>query len=111
MDYSQLIFTEGRVDQTGSATAEKADSNSIKIDWDGTAFSNSNDTDRVNIIFYNETVNQALLMQEIADRKSGTQTLELPAIWAGGNIHCWLYFSPVNEKVKSISQYIGDVSL
>jgi hypothetical protein len=111
VDYAQLVFSDGRVDQTGSATAEKSGTNSIKIDWESTAFSNSNDTDLVHVILYNETAGQALLLQKIAERKAGTQTLEIPAVWAGGSIYCWMYFSTADGKIKSVSQYVGDVKL
>ena len=59
-----------------------------------------------NIICYNKTTDQAVLDLAVADREAATFTVELPDIWVGGNIHCWMYFSSPDDMTNSISQYV-----
>jgi hypothetical protein len=111
LDYTQLLFTDGGLYQTGSVTALKAGANSVKIDWDYSDMAGNNSTDLTNLIFYNEDTDQAILKQTLVTREAATQTVELPAIWTGGKIHCWMYFTAPNGVTNSISQYIDMIQL
>jgi hypothetical protein len=41
----------------------------------------------------------------------GTVTIDMPAIWNGATIHCWIYFSADNGLRFSNSQYVNSVEL
>ncbi len=111
LDYSQLQFTDGGLYQTGLTIAEKSDPNSVKIDWDYADMAGNNADDLVNLIFYNENTDQAILKQTVVNREETTVTVELPVIWSGGKIHCWMYFTSPNRVMSSISQYIDMIQL
>jgi hypothetical protein len=49
----------------------------------------------------------SMLKQNHAFRSAGTAKVELPEIWAGNKIHCWIYFSTPNYSLNSISKYVG----
>ncbi len=111
LDYTQLIFTDGGLYQAGSVNAQKSGANSVKVDWDYSDMAGNNSTDLTNLIFYNEDTDQAILKQTLVARETITQTVELPAIWAGGKIHCWIYFTAPNGITNSISQYVDRIQL
>ncbi len=78
LDYSQLQFTDGGLYQTGLVTAGKSADHSIKIDWDYSDMAGNNAEDTLNLIFYNEDTDQAVLKQAVATRDLATVTVELP---------------------------------
>lgn len=109
LDYSQLVFTEGGLYKTGMATAENSGNNAVKVDWDYSKMVGNNPNDWTNFIFFNEDTDEAVLKQEVTQRDMSTATVELPAIWVGGKIHCWMYFSTPDGLLHSNSQYIDVV--
>lgn len=111
LDYSKLLFTEGGLYQSNLVTAAKSEGNSVTIDWDYSDMAGNNPDDLVNIIIFNEVADQAILKQAIGERELATITVELPAIWAGGKIHFWMYFTSPDGATNSISQYIDMIQL
>ncbi len=111
LDYTQLLFTDGALYRTNKATAQKSGVSSVKIDWDYSVMAGNNSADLVNLIFFNEDEDQAILEQAIVNREAATVKVELPAIWAGGKIHCWMYFCTPDGVTNSTSQYIEMVQL
>jgi len=111
LDYSQLLFTDGGLYQTNQVSAQKSDNNSIKIVWDYFDMAGNSSGDLANFIFFNEDTDQAVLKQAVVNREAATAIVELPAIWAGGKIHCWMYFCSQDGIANSISQYIDMIQL
>jgi hypothetical protein len=111
IDYTKLEFTDGALYQTNQVSAQKTTGTSVKIDWNYSKMAGNNPLDMANIICYNKDDDQAVLDLAVATRESATFTIELPEIWIGGNIHCWIYFSSPDDLVNSISQYINEVQL
>jgi len=106
LDYTKLQFTNGALYQTNEVTVKKSEESSVRIDWDYTEMAGNNPTDLVNLIVFNEDADQAILKQAVVNRELTTSTVELPAIWSGGKIHCWIYFCTEDGITNSISQYI-----
>jgi hypothetical protein len=67
--------------------------------------------DGVNMVFFNVDSKEALLKQNIVLRSVNNVEVELPAVWAGQNVHCWIYFSAPDSSVNSTSQYIDLLQL
>jgi hypothetical protein len=111
LDYTKLEFTDGPLYQTNQVTAAKTMGTSVKFDWNYSKMAGNNPLDMANIICYNKTTDQAVLDLAVADREAATFTVELPDIWVGGNIHCWMYFSSPDDMTNSISQYVNVVQL
>ncbi len=111
IDYSQLIMAEGIVDQTELVSAEKAEGTKVKVDWDTTVSTESSEMDSVNLIFMNAASKIAVLKQDYALRNAGTANVELPAVWAGAEIHCWIYFFSESGSGTSTSQYIARLQM
>lgn len=111
LDYSLLVFTEGALYQTNQVSVMKSGVSALKIDWNYSRMAGNDPLDQVNIICFNMEADQAILDMDVTVRESGTFTNELPEIWAGGTIYCWIYFTSPNGNINSNSQFIGQVQL
>ena len=111
LDYSKLIISSGDVDRTERVTIVKETGTTVKVDWDATVGSESTPKDNVNLVFMNAASKIAVLKQNVALRPDGIANVDLPEVWAGGEIHCWIYFSTEDESLTSNSQYISLLQL
>ena len=111
IDFTKLIISSGTLDVTGNVTAVKTVGTTVKVDWDTTVGFQSHEEDGVNLVFMNELNRVGVLKQNIATRTTGDITVELPAIWANLEIHCWMFFSSPDGSMNSNSQYVGTVQL
>jgi len=111
LDYSKLKISVGGLYGTGQVSLVKTVDSTIKIDWSYTDLTGNTANDQVNLAFFNTTTKEALLKQNNVLRNVGTVDVELPAVWAGQSIHCWIYFTSPDGMIKSNSQYIDMVQL
>lgn len=111
IDLTQLIFTEGGLYNTTTCAMIKSGEGKLKIDWDATTLAGTNLTDTVSFIFYNEITDQAMMLNPELLRSAETLTVDMPAIWFGANIHCWMYFTAPDGITNSTSQYVSSVEL
>jgi hypothetical protein len=111
IDFSLLTLSVGSVDSAGLVSAVKTVGTKVKIDWDTTIGTNSTAKDGINIVFFNPSDRISVLKQNHAFRSAGTAEVELPEIWAGSEIHCWIYFSTPTDSLNSVSKYVGLVQL
>lgn len=110
ISFQELRFSEGNIDIAASASVEVINGDTIRIDWDNTVLLNSDMLDRLNFVFYNENTDQTLLLQPVVNRLSATVQLDLPTVWQGAPIHCWLYFTQNEGAGFSNSQYVGVIN-
>jgi hypothetical protein len=111
LDYSKLKISSGSLYGSGVVSAVKNAGTTVKVDWNYTDLTGNTANDGVNLAFYNVDSKEALLKQNMVLRDLGTVNVELPAIWAGQSVHCWIYFSSPDGKLNSNSQYIDLVQL
>ena len=107
----KLIFSKGNVFSTAQVTATKTTGNSIKVDWDTTPESEFAEDSNTNMIFMNADTEFCILRQNLALRSLGTLTYELPAIFTGADVHCWIYFTSLDEISTSNSKYVAEIQL
>jgi len=110
IDYTKLIMSMGGVNGTGQVSVTKTTGTTAKVDWDTTVGSESTANDVVNLIFFNPTAKIALLNNDVA-RSIGTDQVDLPTIWTGADIYCWIFFRNPDTLLTSTSQYIGQLQL
>jgi hypothetical protein len=111
IDYSKLQIAAGNLDITARVAIAKSTGSNVKIDWDNTVDgSDSSNEDNVNFVFINTDSKVAILRDYQTIRSAGTATLELPAVWEGVELHCWIYFTSPDGTVSSNSQYIDLLS-
>jgi hypothetical protein len=111
LDYSKLKISGGSLYGSGSVSVTKTADTTLKIDWNFSDLTGNTANDGVNLAFFNVDSKEALLKQNIALRSICTVDIELPAIWVGQNIHCWIYFSSPDGMLNSNSRYIDLVQL
>jgi len=111
IDYSLITLSVGSVNTSLQITANKTTGTKVKLEWDTTVGSESTENDNVNIVFFNQSAKMSILKLNQAVRSAGNSELELPSVWAGSEIHCWVYFSTPDETLNSASQYVGLVQL
>jgi len=111
LDLPKLIFSIGNVFGTTQVTAQKTVGTTIKVDWDTTPESEYAEDTNVNMVFMNADTEFCILRQNLALRSEGTLTYELPIIFGGVQVHCWIYFTSLDETSESNSKYISEVQL
>ena len=111
IDFPNLVFTEGGVCNATVVSADKTIGTSVKVDWSPTESVSGKATDGVSLIFFHEEYQQAILKENCAIRPKATLTLELPAEWANGAIHTWIYFTNEEGARNSKSKYVALVQL
>jgi hypothetical protein len=112
IDYTKLVLSEGSIYGTSQVIAAKTTGTSVRIDWVNNLYNTSAlATDNVNLIFFKEAEKEAVLLENCTQRAAETVEVELPAEWAGGNVHSWIYFTNADGLHNSLSKYISLVQL
>ena len=111
IDFSKLVIAEGGLNTSSFLNITKTNGTSLKFEWDTTVGFQGDDNDGVNIVLLNDQNRVGLLKQNIVVRGEGTVDVELPAVWAGQKVHCWIYFSSPDGINTSNSQFIETVQL
>ena len=111
MDFSKLIIAQGGLNTSSFLNITKTNGTTLKFEWDTTVGFQCDDNDGVNIVLLNDQNRVGLLKQNIVVRGEGTVDIELPPVWAGQKVHCWIYFSSPDGMNTSESQFIETVQL
>jgi hypothetical protein len=116
IDYSKLVFSQGSTTRGTGLMAVKTTGTTVKVSWNASNFSDqttggAKPTESVNLIFYNDTTKECILIQDIAKRLAGTAELECPDYWVSNMVQSWIYFTRADGKLNSNSDYIGEVQL
>ncbi len=111
IDFSKLIISQGSLNVAGQVNVIKTIGITLKFDWDTTIGFQGDDNDLVNIVLLNADTKIGLHKQENVIRSIGTTEIELPAVWAGQSVHCWIFFTSSDGISYSNSQYIDLVQL
>lgn len=106
IDYSKLIIAQGNLNVAGQVSVAKTVGTTFKFDWDTTVGFQGDDNDLVNIVLLNADSKLGILKQPNVVRVLGTTELELPTVWIGQSVHCWIFFTSPDGVSFSNSQYI-----
>lgn len=110
VDYSKLSFAWGSIQLPEQISAENADGN-LEINWDTTLRTEDEYPDELNVIMMNANTKFTILRESVALRPTGSATVELPQVWQGIEIHCWIFFSTPESSLTSVSKYLGKIQL
>ncbi|HEY5592848.1 MAG TPA: DUF6266 family protein [Paludibacter sp.] len=111
IDFSKLIISKGGLNTSGLNTVAITVGTTIQLTWDTIVGYQGDDNDGANFVFLNASSKIGILKQNEVLRSAGTTDVELPSIWAGQPVHCWIYFSSPDGTMNSDSQYIDLVQL
>lgn len=111
IDYSKLIIAQGAVQPAEQAVANVSQGITVGIEWDDTVGYQASEHDNVNLVFLNDVSKVGVIFQNQAQRMNGSIEVDLPDVWVGAAIHCWLYFSTPQGDTTSTSQYLALLQL
>jgi len=85
----------------------------IDLSWEESIYREreSFDSDYLNVLLYNETKNQLVVLEKVATRRDGSYTTQQDPSNAGDTIYSWIFFSAQNGKIRSATRYLGPVVL
>lgn len=107
LDYSKLSFAWGSIQLPDVLSATVEPGHAIRIDWDTTLRKEDETPDELNLVLMNSESKFTILREGVALRTAGTVTFELPEIWIGKKVYCWVYFSTPESDLTSVSKYLG----
>jgi len=115
-DFTKLKLTNGFEESLDIAWLVKLTAEAgavVKVEWELKSHpgKTSSITDRLTLLFYNVEEDSFITLEGAAARSELTRAEELPAPYAGDNLHCWAFFVSADGKRVSKSQYLGMVKL
>jgi hypothetical protein len=111
LDYSKLSFAWGSIQFPDDINVAVLTGTTIKIDWDTTLRTEDETPDELNLVLMNADSKFTILREKVAIRDEGTVTYELPQMWAGKKVNCWVFFSTPESNQTSISMFLGLLQL
>lgn len=112
MDFSRVVVSKGEL--LGPKAASCAVGRPAEIDFSWQANSGtglSNDDDRVVLVVYNPSKKLYVLEESSATRISLSVTLQVPPVFSGDLVHCWMGFLSANGKESATSIYLGNLTV
>lgn len=110
LDYSKLSFAWGSIQIPEHISAVNIDGN-LMISWDTTMRTEDEYPDELNVVLMNTSSKFAILRESVALRPTGNVNIEVPLVWVGKELHCWVYFSTPESSLTSVSTYLGIIQL
>lgn len=90
IDYTLCLVAAGSVDNPYSPSAT-ADGTSLSLTWsDNSGMGNALTDDKVCVMAYNPTKNQAVYGMDLAERNERSTTFNLPTAWTGDTVNVWM---------------------
>ncbi len=84
----------------------------VKFDWeDNSGEIGASTYDKTLLVVYNPVQNQAVMVNELAERGDGTQTVTVPDSFTGDPVECYMAFISPDGKMVSNSAFAGAVTV
>lgn len=101
---------------SGETVFKIAKDSTLNVSWytgniHENSFNPAQATDTISVAFFNESLSECMLFEDIAPRSAGEAEVELPDNWIGADAHCWFYFTRENKTLNSSAVYTGIVHL
>jgi hypothetical protein len=111
IDASKVLVSRGSLASAANASAVAA-GGSIEFSWDdNSGVGSAKQTDKALIAIVNSAKGEAVTDTAGAERTAGTQTVALPADWAGDEVQVYLGFISEDNKEVANSVYLGAVEV
>lgn len=110
LNYGKIQLAEGNVQLPQNIWAVMGeDQQSILFQWDNRPTKQNNwcrNSDRVNIVYMNESLKKVHLKSGAACRDNGRLSLQLPEGWRPEETLLWIYFSSADLQYNSDSRFV-----
>ena len=110
IDYSKVMVSKGNFPGALNPAAVSGTAAKIAFTWDD----NSSKTytmadDKAMLVIYNPVKQRAISIVGGNTRRSGGQSVTLPANFSGDEVHCYLAFQNAGRSLVSDSQFVGSL--
>ena len=109
INYPKIVLSSGSLPQSPALSIAAPGNMNVSVSWDKTVWSNGSSDDPVFVAFLNPVTQMVVFAEAQAKRDDGTLNVLMPGPWLGATIHVWLFFTSIDRKQSSVSQYIGTV--
>jgi len=114
LDYSKILFSVGNVNQALSASAVVTADTTVSITWDMVEATLSKSDDKMSFIFFDEATQLSIHLKDRSIRSTGSESIQLPAVWKNSKVYCWMYISTsdnLQNTNHSTSQFVAELQL
>lgn len=110
IDYSRVMVSRGNFPGALNPAAVSGSAAEIAFTWDNnlSKFYTKAD-DKAVLVIYNPLKQRAITVIGGNTRRSGSQSVALPANFSGDEVHCYISFQNVGQSVVSDNRYAGSV--
>ena len=109
IDYPNVLISKGNLTSPWNPVATSAGGNLV-VNWqDNSTSGTAKPTDKAVMLVYNPEQSQFVFTLDGDERNLGTDTMILPANFAGDTVHVWMAFYAADKKTISTSLYAGEV--
>jgi len=111
IDYPNALVAKGNLAGALNAVASSTVAGTVKFDWDDNSGEiGASSTDKTLLVIYNPSQNQAVTVNELAERADGTQTVTVPDSFSGDLVQCYMAFIAEDGTVSN-SAFAGAVTV
>lgn len=107
--YDKALFSKGQLlglqNISGFVTAGSV----LQLSWTDNSYGNAKETDVVKIVIYLASAGFYEFFLNVATRSDANASIQLPQYLSGSEIQCWAFLASADSKLKSTSQYLGEI--
>lgn len=109
IDYSRVLVSQGTL--AGAWNPEvRASDGQIHFSWQNNADNMEvMDSDKALLLIYNAARQKTIFVMGGNTRDSGSQSVDLPDLFIGDVVHCYIAFQSSDETAASTSQWVGSI--
>ena len=112
VDYPNALVAKGNLPSALNQVASSTVAGTVKFDWeDNSGEVGASALDKTLLVVYNPTQNQAVTVNQLAERGDGTQTVTVPDSFSGDLCECWMAFISADGQTVSNSAFAGAVTV
>ena len=110
LDYPNLLVSRGELFSTTLALAT-VDGNNITVEWETIIANDAKEKDEVYVVLFNKSKGVSIYNSERIYRMAGETNFDIPALWDGDTVECYVAFKALDGKAMSNSKYAGNVEI
>lgn len=112
VDYTNALVARGTLPSALNQVASSTVAGTVKFDWeDNSGEVGASALDKTLLVVYNPTQNQAVTVNELAERGDATQTVTVPDSFSGDLCECYMAFITADGVTVSNSAFCGAVTV
>ena len=113
IDYPNALVSRGNLAGVLNQVAASTVAGTVHFTWDDNSGEiGATAYDKTLLVVYNPAQNQAVTVNQLAERADGTQTITVPDSFSGDLVQCYMAFITVDgQVVSSNSAFAGAVTV